>query len=71
MILKQGFIGKEVEIEYAGRIFNGKIAYESKNMLVLECGKKLVKMNSIIKIGNKKIIGAKITKRPEDRIKVC
>ena len=73
MIEKREFIGKEAEINYAGKVFTGKIIDETKNTLSLETNKKIVKIikkNAKIKIQDKIINGKKIVKRPEDRIKI-
>ena len=73
MIEKREFIGKEAEINYAGKVFRGRIIDETKNTLTLETKNKLVKIikkNAKIKIHNQKINGKAIVKRPEDRIKI-
>ena len=72
MIHKQEFIGKKAEIKYSRSLFKGTIIGETKNLLYLKTQQKIVKVikkNSIIKIGKHKINGKHITKRPEDRIK--
>ncbi len=72
-MIQKEFIGKKASIEYAGKVFTGKIVDETKNTLTLQTETKIVKVikqNSKIKINNQKINGKKIAKRPEDRIKI-
>jgi RNase P/RNase MRP subunit p29 len=74
MIGKQEFIGKDAQITYNCRVFEGKVIDETKNMIVLKTEKKIIKIikkNAIIKFGNERIDGKDITKRPEERIKAC
>ena len=47
----------------------GKIIDETKNMLILENGKKLIKTQIKIKINGIILDGKKLALRPEDRIK--
>ena len=70
--MKHELIGKKAEISNNNKTFIGKIIDETKNLIYLKKNnstKKLLKKNSIIKIDGQKIIGKKIIKRPEERIK--
>ncbi|PLW80267.1 hypothetical protein C0585_03890 [Candidatus Woesearchaeota archaeon] len=70
---KSELIGKEAIITTHNNTFNGKIIDESKNMIHLQTKegvKKVIKKQATIKIDGKTIQGEKITKRPEDRIKL-
>lgn len=72
-MIRKEFIGKRIKIIDAKNPSNigieGVVIDETKNMFVIENGKKIIKKNVIIQIDNKIIEGKKLTKRPEDRIK--
>lgn len=76
-ISKFEFIGSDIEIiESKNRSLiglKGRIVDETKNMFILDTGKKLIKSQSIfkMKIGKKtvQIDGSVLVGRPEDRIK--
>lgn len=76
-IIKHEFIGAEVEVMDSKNKslvgIKGKIIDETKNMFVLESGKKLVKSQCIFKMKTKnstiRINGEILASRPEDRIK--
>ena len=73
-ITKTEFIGEKAKISCDGRLFEGTIVDETKNMIHLMTKKKvlrLIKKNITIMIRNEKIQGEDITKRPEERIKLC
>ncbi|MBI2105703.1 ribonuclease P protein subunit [Candidatus Woesearchaeota archaeon] len=76
-IIKHEFIGAEIEVMDSKNKsligVKGKIIDETKNMFMLENGKKLVKSQCIFKMKMKnkliRINGDVLTNRPEDRIK--
>lgn len=76
-IIKHEFIGTEIEIIDAKNKSlvgtKGKVIDETKNMFILENGKKLVKSQCTFKMKMKnksiKINGEILAIRPEDRIK--
>lgn len=72
--MKGELIGKVAKVIYNNRVFEGIIADETKNTIVMwQYDRKvtLLKQNSVIFIDEKKIQGKSIMKRPEDRIKEC
>lgn len=71
--MKEELIGKKAKIRFNGKVHEGTIVNETKNMLVLKTddGQKKFIKNTIIIQTDKIIEGNKITKRPEDRIKAC
>ena len=74
MITKKELIGRCAKISYNGKVFEGHIIDETKNMIWLETNAKLIKIikkNSIIQVNNEIIKGKDIAKRPEERIKAC
>jgi ribonuclease P protein subunit POP4 len=75
--LKQEFIGKQVEITQSKnkeqKNIQGKIIDETKNTFKIKTEKKIItilKKDKEFKIDNQKIDGNKITKKPEERIKI-
>ena len=76
--LREEHIGEEVIVENkkTGKLIQGKIIDETKNTYLIRINKKQVmriikEKNYIIFINhNLKIDGSKLTKRPEDRIKM-
>ncbi len=71
--MKDELIGKDAQIGYNDRTFEGSIINETKNMIYLKTNsgiKKLIKQNVKIKISGMIISGKKIVKRPEERIKL-
>jgi ribonuclease P protein subunit POP4 len=71
------FIGLQLEViqsknnSLIGK--KGKIIDETKNLIIIEQDKKIskiLKKDSVFLINDKKVIGDKIQKRPEDRIKL-
>ena len=70
---KREIIGSQIEIVGADNKnligIKGKIIDETKNMLILDNGKKLIKTQVKIKINGIIIDGKKLASRPEDRIK--
>ena len=70
---KSEFIGRLAKITIHNNELTGKIIDETKNMLHLETSqgvKKIIKKQATIEIENEIVQGTKITKRPEDRIKL-
>lgn len=73
MIVKSEIIGKKSEIIYNKHKFVGKIIDETKNTIILATkrgNKTILKKNATIIIDDHKMHGQKLTKRPEDRIKI-
>lgn len=76
-LLKYEFIGNEIEIMDSKNKsligLKGKIADETKNMFVLDSGKKIIKSECTFKMKIKEktveINGKILVARPEDRIK--
>jgi len=76
-IVKHEFIGTEIEVMDSKNKsligIKGKVIDETKNMFMLENGKKLVKSQCIFKMKMKNEIvsinGEVLANRPEDRIK--
>ena len=70
---KEELIGSQMEIVDANNKtlvgIKGKIVNETKNMLTLDNGKKLIKSQIKIKIKGVILDGKKLVSRPEDRIK--
>ena len=70
---KQEIIGSKIEVISADNKnlvgVKGKIIDETKNMLILDNGKKLIKSQITIKIKGIILDGKKLALRPEDRIK--
>lgn len=65
-------VGKKVIITSGKNVFKGTVSLETKDTLkiiTIKGNKSLIKNNCEINIDNKKIIGKKIIKRIEDRIK--
>jgi RNase P/RNase MRP subunit p29 len=72
MIEKKSLIGKIARIKLGDIHYKGTIIDETKNMIHLQTGKKVVKIikkQSLIEINKKTISGNKLLKRPEERIK--
>lgn len=73
MIERQELIGRNAELLYNGEVLSGTIVDETKNMLLLRTeGRiiKIIKKSAQIKIDGKIIDREKISKRPEERIKL-
>ena len=72
-MIRQEFIGKKAKVVDANNPDNigieGTVLDETKETLNID-GKLLLKKDIIFKINNITINGKKLTKRPEDRIKV-
>ncbi len=76
-LVKYEFIGTEIEIIDAGNKsligINGRIADETRNMFVLDNGKRIIKSQCIFKMKiNKKTVeinGKVLVGKPEDRVK--
>ena len=70
---KREIIGSQIEIIDADnkslKGTKGKVINETKNMLILDNGKKLIKTQVKIKIKGIILDGKKLASRPEDRIK--
>jgi len=70
---KGELIGSKIEVINADNKalvgIKGKIIDETKNMLILDNGKKLIKTQVTIKIEGIILNGKKLASRPEDRIK--
>ena len=69
---KEVLVGKEVKITSNNKVIQGTVSLETKNTLKIDTAlgiKTLIKNNCEIIVDNKKIIGKKIIKRIEDRIK--
>lgn len=74
---QQEFIGKQIEITDSKnseqKNIKGKIIDETKNTFTIQTETKtvrIIKADKKFKIENEKIDGNKITKRPEERIKI-
>lgn len=74
---QQEFIGKNIEITDSKnkeqQNIKGKIIDETKNTFTIKTENKkitILKKDKKFKINNEKIDGNKITKRPEERIKI-
>lgn len=71
--MRQPLIGKKITVltsvnrAYLG--ITGTVIDETKNMLILRSGKKLIKEAVIIEVNGTIIDGKDIVGRPEDRIK--
>jgi len=75
-MIKQEIIGREIEIIEASNKnlvgLEGKVIWETKNMLVLKLKSKtrhLIKSQIKFKLGNQVINGKEMLKKPEDRLK--
>ena len=70
---KREIIGSHIEIIEADNKslqgLKGKVVDETKNMLILDNGKKLIKSQVKIKINGIILDGKKLASRPEDRLK--
>ncbi len=72
-IEKSEWIGVNTTVYYNDKRFKGKIIDETKNTLTIKTKqgrKKILKSNAKFEINGKLIDGKKVTKRPEDRIKI-
>ena len=72
-ILRSEFIGKKAKIKNQNQTFNGLIVDETKNTITIKTKdeqKKIIKSSSIIEIDGIVIDGKKISKKPEERIKL-
>ncbi len=72
-IEKGEWIGVAAKIHYNKQLFEGKIMDETKNTITIKTKKgikKILKNNAKIEINGKIMQGKKLTKRPEDRIKL-
>jgi ribonuclease P protein subunit POP4 len=74
---QQEFIGKKIRIINAKnktqQNIEGKIIDETKNTITIKTQNKtvnIIKKENIMEINGQRIDGKKITKRPEDRIKI-
>ncbi|MCD6128011.1 MAG: ribonuclease P protein subunit [Methanomicrobia archaeon] len=71
--MKRELIGRKIRvIKSTNRAYmgiTGTVIDETKNMLILDNGRKLIKENIFIEMDGTVIDGKKIVGRPEDRIK--
>ncbi|MEA1993996.1 MAG: ribonuclease P protein subunit [Euryarchaeota archaeon] len=71
--MRREIIGRDITvIKSTNRAYigiSGVVVDETKNMLVLDTGKKLIKKNVIIKLDGTVVNGKKIVGKPENRIK--
>ena len=67
--IARDLIGKIVKITYQGKQIQGITTDETKNTITLN-NKTFIKKNIIIEFEDIKVKGEKITKRPEDKIKL-
>ncbi len=67
------YIGETLEYEDNGKTKTGKIIDETKNTFKIKKNNKtitILKNKKKFRIGNEEINGEKITKKPQDRIKI-
>jgi len=70
---KKELIGEDIEITDSKNKtligIKGKIVEETKNTIILDNGKKILKSHVSVRIRDKIVDGKTIQKKPEDRIK--